>query len=187
MNRRTLCITVATIAMAVIVQDAMAQKRSVADRRQHPGVGYWTQQSSSRRIGRGLSYSRGLSDYAQRSKTLQPEFAKSHVEEIGRNITIAQKELPIQRKEAEVSGDKATMADIDKITKDLKAATEAHANCKEHCEKGHIDTVQLSESAAKVTKALQAASKTQKEMIKRQQPHASEATDSTKVTDDIVE
>ena len=178
MNRRTLCITVAMIVVAIVGQDAMAQKRSVADRRQHPGVGYWTQQSSSRRIGHALDYSRGLSDYAQRAKTAQPEFARSHVEEIGRNITVAQKELIVQRKEAEASGDKSTMADIDKITKDLKAATEAHANCKEHCEKGHIDTVQLSESAAKVTKALQAASNTQKEMIKRQQPDASEAADS---------
>ena len=183
MNRKTLCITVAMIAMTVTMQDAMAQKTSsVADRRQHPGAGFWSQQSSARRIGHALDYSRSLSDYAQRAKTVTPEFARSHVEEIGRNITVAQKELIVQRKEAEASGDKATMADIDKITKDLKAATEAHANCKEHCAKGHIDTVQLAQNADNVSTALQAAVKTQKEMMNHQ--HLDTSADADKASEE---
>lgn len=83
-------------------------------------------QQSSARIGHALDYSRSRSDYAQRAKTVTPEFAQTHVEEIGRNITVAQKELTLQRKEGEASGDKET---ITNIAKDVKAASEAHANC----------------------------------------------------------
>jgi len=177
MKQHTLWMTVAMIAMAVITQDAMAQRRSVADRRQHPGVGFWAQQSSSRRIRHALDYSRSLTDYAQRAKMVTPEFAKIHVEEMGRNIAVAQKQLAVQRKEAEANGDKATVTDIDKISKDLKVATEAHASCKEHCEKGQIDTSQLLQSVGQATKALQSASKSQKQMIKRQHPGTSTKTD----------
>lgn len=170
MKQRVVCLGVALLVLVLTMQDASAQKRSVADRRQHPGKGFWSNQSASRRIGHALDYSRGLSDYARRAQTVDRGFATSHVEEIGRNISVAEQQLSVVRKEAEQSGDKQTVADIDRIAKDLQAATAAHADCKKHCEQANLDTAQLDRSAGEVTKSLEAAKKGHKQLMKRLDP-----------------
>lgn len=176
MNRKLFFTTVTAIVVGMAGQGLMAQQRSVADRRQHPGVGFWAQQSSSRRVSHALDYSRSLQDYSQRAKTVEPAVAKLHVEEIGRDLEVAKKQIAMEHKEAEKTGDKEAIADLEKIAKSLKTAEEAHADCKAHCEQGSIDTAQLATSAEAVTKALQPVSKTQKQMIKRQHPGTSSKT-----------
>ncbi len=171
MKIRMLSLAAIMMAIAIGVQDVSAQqKRSTADRRQRPGQGFWSNQAASRRVGHALDYSRGLSNYAQQAQSVQPDFAKIHVEEIGRNISVAEKLVSEELKAAEKSDDKQTIADLKKVIQDLKEAKTAHAKCKEHCEQGEIDTTKLSHSAHEVSKSLQSAQKTQKEMMKRQHP-----------------
>ncbi len=171
MKIRMLSLAAIMMTIAMGVQDVNAQqKRSTADRRQRPGQGFWSTQAAARRVGHALDYSRGLSNYAQHAQSVQHDFAKVHVEEIGRNITVAEKLVSEELKVAEKSDDKQTIADLKKIVQDLKVAKTAHEDCKQHCEQGEIDTAKLSHSAHAVTKSLQAAQKTQKQMIKRQHP-----------------
>lgn len=174
MNRRLFILGMTVLTLALTSHDASAQRstRSTADRRQHPGKGFWSNQSASRRIGHALDYSRGLSDYARRAQVVDRDFAKSQVEEIGRNISVAEQQLMTVRKDAEQTGDKTTVADIDRISKALKAAQSAHADCVKHCEQANLDTTKLDKSAAKVTKSLEDAASTHKQMMERLHPEA---------------
>ncbi|MCA9076952.1 MAG: hypothetical protein KDA93_18140 [Planctomycetaceae bacterium] len=171
-TQRVFCVGMALLVLAVTMQDASAQKRSVADRRQHPGKGFWSNQAASRRMGHALDYSRGLSNYARQAQTVDHGFATSQVEEIGRNISVAEQQLSVVRKEAQQSGDKQTVADIDQIAKDLTAASTAHADCEKHCQQANLDTTKLDRSAGEVTKSLESAAQRHQQMMKRLHPEA---------------
>lgn len=174
MKVRMFCIAAILMTFVMGLPDANAQqKRSTADRRQHPGQGFWSNQAASRRVGHALDYSRGLSSYAQQAESVQPDFAQTHVDEIGRNISVAERIVTEELKVAEKNEDKETIADLKKIIHNLKEAKTAHEHCREHCEKDDVDTAKLSHSVSQVTKSLESAQKTQKEMMKRQHPATS--------------
>ncbi len=179
MNRRKMIrvSAAAAVALGLVPGRSWAQKRSVAERRQHPGKGYWSNRSASRRMGHALDYSRSLSDYARRAEAVDPEFAKAQVDEIGRHISVAQQQIETVRKEAAQRGDKQTVADVDRIRAELNDSAKAYAHCKEHCAKTHVNTAQLSKSADRVTKSLESASKVHLQTMKRLYPEASSGTD----------
>ncbi len=96
---------------------------------------------------------------------------------IGRHISVAQQGLAIIRKEAKRQGDKQTVTEVDRMTVELNASLKAYVRCKAHSAKAHINMIQLSKNAGRVTKSLESAVKIRAQVMKRLYPKTSSGAD----------
>lgn len=94
-------------------------------------------QRTSRSIRHARSYSRGIYEYSRDADKIDPAVAKSESEELGHNITKAQKELATSR--AEAGNDVKTLAALKSIEQHLAAAAQHHQMLHEECCKSSVD------------------------------------------------
>lgn len=94
-------------------------------------------QRTSRSIRHARDYSRDIYRYSRDAGQPKPAVAKSESEELGRNISKAQKELAAAKTEA--GDDAATLAALKSIEQHLTAAATQHAMLHEECCKDAVD------------------------------------------------
>lgn len=127
-------------AAAAAPATALAQRKSpgglTGGDRLRPQSTY-SNQRASRSINHARDYSRDIYQYSRTPRTIQPSVAKSEAEELGRNITSAQKDLVVVREE--VVSDPAAAAPLNSIDQHLAAAEKQHAMLFEECCKESVD------------------------------------------------
>ncbi len=157
LNQCVLCIAVAMIAGLTMVQSADAQQRprSIVERKQHPGKGFWENQRASRSIQHARDYSRDLYRYSRDAQVVSPEVAKAESVELGRNIEMAQKELAAVGKQHE--GDKQVLASLDSINQHIAKAAAVHKTLHEECCKDSPDGGITMHCCSEITKELEKA------------------------------
>lgn len=124
--------------VAVIVTAVLASETSAA-----PSLGiskpYYgsSNQRTSRSVRHARSYSRGVYQYSRDADRIDPAVAKSESEELGHNITKAQKDLATARQEA--GNDAKTLAALKTVDQHLTAAAEHHKMLHEECCKDEVE------------------------------------------------
>lgn len=124
--------------VAVIVTAVLASEISAA-----PSLGiskpYYgsSNQRTSRSVRHARSYSRGVYQYSRDADQIDPAVAKSESEELGHNITKAQKDLATARQEA--GNDAKTLAALKTVDQHLTAAAEHHKMLHEECCKDEVE------------------------------------------------
>lgn len=126
------------LVAALVGVEASAQKpRSGVERRQHPGQGFWANDRAARRLSHARDYSAGIGGYAARADEIQPSVAQAESQEVGRNLAAAGKELRVVRKA--VADDKAAVATVDSLAKQLAAAEKQFELMNAECCKASVD------------------------------------------------
>lgn len=157
-NRILVAFLMAAMTLAVPADSfAQLKTRSVAERRQRPGKGFWANQRTSRNIRHARDYSSGLYMYSRRARAVDPAVAKSESENLGRNIECAKKELTVVQQIAKMSDDKETLKTIDTINKHLANAAETHKALHEECCRESPDGTVASDCCSDITKELEKA------------------------------
>ena len=124
--------------VAVIVTTVLASETSAA-----PSLGiskpYYgsSNQRTSRSVRHARSYSRGIYKYSRDADRIDPAVAKSESEELGHNITKAQKDLAMARQEA--GDDAKTLAALKTVDQHLTTAAEHHKMLHEECCKDEVE------------------------------------------------
>jgi len=124
--------------VAVIVTAVLASETSAA-----PSLGiskpYYgsSNQRTSRSVRHARSYSRGIYKYSRDADRIDPAVAKSESEELGHNITKAQKDLAMARQEA--GNDAKTLAALKTVDQHLTTAAEHHKMLHEECCKDEVE------------------------------------------------
>lgn len=124
--------------VAVIVTAVLAGETSAA-----PSLGiskpYYgsSNKRTSRSVQHARSYSRGIYEYSRDADKIDPAVTKSESEELGHNITKAQKDLAAAKKEA--GDDAKTLATLKAVEQHLTAAAEHHKMLHEECCKNEVD------------------------------------------------
>lgn len=176
-NQCVLCIAIATIAGLTVTQDAVAQQRirSTAERRQHPGKGFWENQRASRSIQHARDYSRDLYRYSREAQVVSPEVAKAESVELGRNIERAQKELTTVGKQH--ANDKQVQTALESINKHIAKAAEVHKTLHEECCKDAPDGGVTMHCCSEITKELEKAAAEHAALLRtfQQRPKAASA------------
>ncbi len=125
---------------AVLAFQALASGVSAAPSLGIPkGKPYYgsSNQRTSRSIRHARDYSRDIYRYSRDADQIAPATAKEESEELGRNITKAQKELATAKTEA--GNDAATLAALKSIEQHLATAAAQHAMLHEECCKDAVD------------------------------------------------
>lgn len=131
---------VAVVISAVLAIQVLAAATSAAPSLGFPkGKPYYgsSNQRASRSIRHARNYSRDIYRYSRQADRVDPAVAKSESEELGHNITKAQKELAAARNETD--NDAETIAALKSIEKHLATAAEHHAMLHEECCKDAVD------------------------------------------------
>lgn len=163
------CLAVGSVAAGA--RSLYAQKvGSIAERRQRPGKGYWTHRAAQRRIDHALDYSQDLRQYAEEAESIDPAEAKLHAEELGRNLSAAQKRVADAKKQAGTDKAAETVKDLDSISKGLSTAADQHAACMEACKQDSVDGKMVMHCCQIITTELQKAKKTYSRVMQRQHP-----------------
>ncbi len=131
-----LCAMFAVLASLAVPSSVFAQQDRI-ERRTRPTSQLWSNQRASRSVQHARNYSRDIYRYSRDAKTMEPAVAKSESEELGRNITKAQKELATVSKE--VGNDPDAVAALKSINEHLAAAAKHHTMLHEECCKDSID------------------------------------------------
>lgn len=148
-----LSLTAMVLATAFAAVEVSAQKpRSAAERRQHPGQGFWANDRAARRLTHARDYSTGIGSYATRAQIVQPAVTKSESEEVGRNLAAAGRELRVVRKA--VADDKAAIATIDSLSKQLAVAEKQFELMNAECCKASVDGQATSKCCADLSSTL---------------------------------
>lgn len=126
------------VVAAVLAFQALASGASAA-----PSLGiskpYYgsSNQRTSRSVRHARSYSRGIYEYSRGADKIDPAVAKSESQELGHNITKAQKDLAAARQEA--GNDAKTLAALKTVEQHLTAAAEHHKMLHEECCKDEVE------------------------------------------------
>ena len=94
-------------------------------------------QRTSRSVRHARSYSRGIYKYSRNADKIDPAVAKSESEELGHNITKAQKDLAMARQEA--GNDAKTLTALKTVEQHLTTAAEHHKMLHEECCKEEVE------------------------------------------------
>lgn len=190
-SNKLLAIALAVTSVATVADSAMAQRtRSTADRRQHPGGGFWANDAASRRISHAQDYSRGLQRYSQymvqpnqpagqpqpagqtANVVVQPshEMTTTYVREIGNNIAGAQERLLEVQAEAKRNEDQLTLDSLKSISQQLSSAAAEQKKCMEECKSGNMDMNAIMERCQAMTSALDKAKAEHEKLMLRLHP-----------------
>ena len=111
---------------------------------------------ASRSLYHARDYAYDYRSYVQQTRLkkgeVDPEVAKEHAEELGRNIAMLQKHLVRMRKHA--AGDKETLASLDVIDKHIKEAAKAQVALAELAAKPPVDAEASEKYSDEASKAL---------------------------------
>jgi len=127
-----------TLVVTAAPAIALAQKSGggvTGGDRLRPGT--WGNQRASRSIQHARDYSRDMYRYSRDAEQVVPSVAKSESEELGRNISKAQKEVTAARQE--VGKDAAALATLKSVEQHLAAAEKHHKMLHEECCKDSVD------------------------------------------------
>jgi len=147
-----------------------AQKKPSIAERKFRNLPYWTHRAAQRRIDHALDYSQDLRQYAEEAESIDPAEAKLHAEELGRNLSAAQKRVADAKKQAGTDKDAETVKDLDSISKGLSTAADQHAACMEACKQDSVDGKMVMHCCQIITAELQKAKKTYSRVMQRQHP-----------------
>lgn len=128
------------IAVAALSLLILSETTSAA-----PSIGYpkgrpyygSSNQRASRSIGHARNYSRDIYRYSRDASQMDPAVAKSESEELGHNISKAQKEIAEARKDA--GNDPETLAALKSVEQHLANAAKQHAMLHDECCKDSVD------------------------------------------------
>jgi hypothetical protein len=127
--QRTECIiVVAVLAELSLSSGAFAAAPSLGYPKGRP---YYGSERASRSVRHARSYARGIYQYSRGNDQIEPAVAKAESEELGRNITKAQKDLAAVRNEA--GNDAKTLAALKAVDEHLAAAAAHHKMLHEEC------------------------------------------------------
>ncbi len=134
MKRLKVFRTLAALAIGVgLAQFALAQPDAGAKMRGETKA-WGSYSGQSMRSARG--YTRDYRDYAHSAPTVNPDVAREASDAIGDYIRKAQKHMAYMRKQAR--DDKATLASLDVIDKNLADAGKAHHEMHDTCLKDNV-------------------------------------------------
>lgn len=164
--------------------DASAQPRNSAENRLHAGHGWanrntWGHRQAGRRMGHAIEYSRDLRGYASYPRTVQPQeqvvvpvtpYPVIVTEEIGRNISAAQRDIARVKKTTDLSKDSDAKASFEKIEKHLTAAAEQHAKMEDCCQGAECDGEGMMKCCDSAVEHLEAAKAENEKLMKRLYP-----------------
>ncbi len=129
-------------------------------------------QSAGRRINHARDYVRDFRSYAAEAPKVVPMLGPEHVEEVGRNIVAAKKDLAGVKKDA--NGDKDILTRVAAIEKHLDAAAEQQKMMHDCCKEG-ADGTKTMECCESCMKHLDAAHKEHEALMKKIDPKAGNA------------
>lgn len=167
-SRKLVLGVVALFIMGSILADVpsvqAAQKRSIAERRQHPGKGYWANQRATRSINHARDYSRSFGDYSRRSHTVDPQTAKSESGRLSNLVESTQHEMKTVRKEH--SDDPKVLKKLDQIDTKLDTAAEYAKMLHAECCKESVDGAVCDTMTSKISSTLDEIVKDHDELLK---------------------
>ena len=137
--------------------------RSVIERRQRPGRGFWIDERTERNIRHARDYSRGLYHYSRYARRVEAPVAKSESVQLGECITAARKELASR---AKTTKSKDTQAALKAIERHLDAAARAHKSLQAVCGKDTMDKVACARHCNTITKELDKAQAEHRALIR---------------------
>jgi hypothetical protein len=135
-----------TLGAVVLAALALAGPTEAFAQRKSPGgvtgidrlsPGRSAHQRASRSVRHARDYSRDIYRYSQSAPMIEPSVAMAESKELGRNVTRAQEELAVVRKE--VAMDPTTDATLKTIDQHLAAAAREHAMLDAECCKDSVD------------------------------------------------
>lgn len=123
--------------------------------------------SASRSMRNAREYSHAYREYARTPEVakVEPEVAKETADAIEQYIAKSQKHMAWMRKHAD--GDKATLASLDLIDKNLEAAAKSHKELQAMCDKAEIDGKGSADCCDTIDESLSAAIEEHDKLMKR--------------------
>ena len=159
-------IVLALLALVAPANSAYAQRNAASKIRGETNF-YGNSAGSSMRAAR--DYSSHYAQYAQGvpAEHFNPEVAREAADAIGTYITKARRHMAAMRTHAKASGDKATLASLDEIDKNLAAAAKSHHEMYEHGLKDNMDIATSIKHSQVIDKPLAAAIAEHDKLMKR--------------------
>lgn len=148
-----------TSVWAANLQGAVSKEKAWAF-----GLNQYRGSSAGRRIRHAREYVGGVQHYTKTTPQIVPMIAPEHVEEVGRNIDAAKKDLAAIKKGN--ADDKNIVARVESIEKQLDAASAQQKMMHEACCKESPDGEKTMECCAACMKHLDAAAKEHGELMK---------------------
>lgn len=130
----------AILAIGVLTSTAAAQAFRDAGAKARGEYGYYGSSAGSA-MRSARDYSSHYRQYARTApaQKVNPEVARDAADAIGTYIAQAQKHFAWMRKQAQSSNDKATLASLDVIDRNLADAAKSHAEMHETCLKDNVN------------------------------------------------
>lgn len=152
------------LAAALMVEPAFAQLDSASKMR---GEYSFRSGSASRSMRNAREYSHAYREYARTPEVqkVEPEVAKETADAIEQYIVKAQKHMAWMRKHA--AGDKATLASLDLIDKNLEESAKSHKEMHEMCQQENIDAEGSMKCCERIDESLSAAIAEHDKLMKR--------------------
>lgn len=137
--------------------------RSVIERRQRPGRGFWTDERTERNIRHARDYSRSLYYYSRYARYVEPHVARSESSNLGQCITAARKEVA-----SRVKTTKSTDAQValKTIEKHLDSAAKAQKALHAECSKDSMNKMACAKHCNTITKELDKAQAEHRALIR---------------------
>jgi hypothetical protein len=134
---KILAFTIVALAVAIAASSASAQQSDATSKMR--GEYNFRSGSANRSMRNAREYSHAYREYVRTPEVekVEPEVAKETADAIEQYIVKSQKHMAWMRKHA--GGDKATLASLDLIDKNLEKAAKSHKELHEMCEKAEID------------------------------------------------
>lgn len=157
--------------------------RDAAANRLHPTnqLGAFGHRQASRRIGHAIDYSRDLQGYASYPRAVQPQqpatvpvtpYQVIVTEEVGRNISAAQRDIARLKKAPAAAKDPEAQKSFEAIQKHLNAAAEQHATMMDCCNGEECDGEMLMKCCDAAIEELEKAKAENDKLMKRLYPEA---------------
>lgn len=147
-----LLIAASSIAMNSPAAFSEQRPRSVAERRQSPGKGYWENHRVSRNIQHARDFASSIHRYATQAPSFNRQVAKAESEILGQQIESTSRELTAIR---EAHGeDRRVIEQAKSVEAKLAEAASAQEMLHEECCKDAPDGVVCSDMASRITSSL---------------------------------
>lgn len=142
--------------LVVLVAAGAAQAQLPAGHKITGGYkSFWSGKSASRSLSHARDHAVGAHEYLAQSAQPDPKVVEEQVSEVLRNLETAKKHFATIRKD--YSGDKETLAAIDRIEKHLAGAMEHHGKLCECCQEKDFQAIMAMECCNDMTKEIEAA------------------------------
>ncbi len=140
------------------------QTRSTAERRQHPGGGFWANQRTSRNIQHARDYSRSIGRYTTQAPSINPVITQSESQMLGLQLQGIQRDMGIVR-ETHI-GNPQVVEQVKVIDDKLAKASETQSMLHAECCKETPDGKVCGDMATKLTAALDEIAKDHAKLMK---------------------